>query len=262
MKIFNQLEHTHMPYIIDENTMLFSKAPIKDRCIEIDAMVKEPELVTKTYYQAYDIYSSDLDGSNEIFVSANAGERIIACSPTCFVEDGEIVMNFVMAYIRTGYTKSYHLQRRGATLETLGAPRRVYNKWGIGAYTNCETSRYVFTPHCGVNTRFFFLTDKEYGTESKYTLSRGQIRRMTPIANDEKNVIIMVFDENQPFSCLLNLETRVMKEIHVNGKRIYKCSIFNNTVIHTVRGTGSVYSRQLHTDDYTLVNSTINVSIE
>lgn len=262
MKIFNQLDHTHMPYIVDSNTLLYSKAPIQDRCIELDSQPSNHDPLVRTCYQAYDLYSSDIDGSNEIFVGSGFDEKVIACSPTCFVENGETVMNYILAFMATGYTKYYHMQRRGSSLATLGQAKRVNNKWGMKAYTNCETSKYVFTPHCGINLPFFFLTDKQYKTDLKYVLSCPQLRRITPLANDEKNVIMMVYSENQYFSCLLNLETLQVREIHVDNERIYKCSILDDIVVHTVRGVGATYSRQLHKDSYTLVDSSITVTKE
>lgn len=251
-----------MPYIIDEDNMLFCKASFKDRCIEEDAGCPFPHGSNGTPYQAYDVYTSDLEGNNEFFVETGYGVKTISCTPTCFTSNGITNLNYSMALVSAGSLRHHYFNRCGTSLQDLGSAKRTRNKWGIRAHSASETKRYVFTPYCALNVPYFFATDKQYGVDSKYVLSCTQLKRLVPIANDDKNVIILSLNDNRVISSIVNLDTLVVKDIKVNNKDVYKCSILGDTIIHTVKGLGSSYSRQLHKDSYTLVDSTIKVSVQ
>lgn len=247
MKLFDDEFYTHMPFVF-EGKLLHCKG--KDRYVTTDKRANDSE--AKPRYQAYDLYVSDLDGSNSFFIGSDLGDKMIACSPNAFRDNGEIVLNYVCCDMLSGSMKYFHYQRRGATLQTLGGYKRIFEPLGIPQHCQSENARYSYTVFQSLNNSYLMQYDKRYGGWEKLTFKNLGLLKRAVVFEESSVILTYANSAGVVKSAVFDTETKFLKDIKVNGQDIYKCHLYDNKAYFSIRAEGNEYGMAIHKDNYTL----------
>lgn len=249
MKLFDDEFYTHMPFVF-EDKLIHCKA--KDRFIGLDKGTSG----TSSKYQAYDIYASDLDGSNSFYIGANFDEKVIACSPNAFRNNqGEVVLNYVACDMSSGSMRYYHYQRKGESLQSLGAHKRIIEPNGIPQHCQTENSRFSYTVYQSLDNSYLMQYDKLYNTSRKIMFKNMSILKRAVVFEEHSVILTYTNKQSVTKSALFRTNDNYVKDIKVNGNDIYKSHLHNGIAYYSVRSVGDTYGMAIYSDEYTLVAS-------
>lgn len=256
--VFNGEEHTHMPYIF-EDKLYHCRASLVDRILELDAH-STPRPGFSTPYRAYDIYRSDLDGSNIEKIGGGFGEKSINCSPTAFRENGILKVNYVSTPTSYLSTLIYRQYQKSFVNGAWTMKKFVPNPFGFRVYCNTEDERRQYFCYAAYRDSHLFIIDKTYKVKTNIWFKSGVgiLRRAIP-AGDKVLITYSTWDDTEINTSLIDLNNMTSKKVKVNGSHIYKCTMHEDYVIHAVKNPGA-YNMQLHKGYFTL--STDNISWE
>ncbi len=250
MQIFKEDFNSHMPFVF-EDKILHCRS-YGDRFLEPDSFIPHDR---QTPYQNYNIWLSDIDGKNSFKVDHMLGECTIACTPTAWRDDKQVVLNFVACYITGGIFRYYKYQRRGKDLYSLGKSDRIGSRKGIPIYCESEDEYTELSVYASMNNSYLLEYNKFSKKTEKFDFSC--VKYLKRAVHTDMGYILLTYEtyENEIKSSIFSPRNKNIMDIKVDGKDIYKSHFHSDRIIHSVRSSGPIYKMGLHSDSYDLVAS-------
>jgi hypothetical protein len=265
--IFDDSVFTHMPYIF-EGKLLHCRADKGGMFINQIASPWIPDLVGEgAKLNSYQMYISDLDGTNIEQISENTLGGNIVCSPCAFRDEDN---NYVISYVGSNLTAEagmlyQHYRRCGATDWTdVGESKRVVDKCGLPVYCTTEGEKYKLFAKTATTGGFILAYNKDISTCDRWGFTNmGELRRVIPVEDKPNHCILTLipYNSDEYVAILFDLRDGSAQEIIVEGEsEMYKCSISGTDIVYAKNSIPDEYSMQLYKSTYTLQPITLNVS--
>jgi len=205
---------THMPFIVNANTLLFSLG------------VSNPELPGKDWRIGY------IDARKQTWQLFNTGlpTGTVECSPTAYIDNGKLIVCFLASTPDEPTYKLYRLA--GSSWETLG---QAYDA-NIVSYHGFVNSQLFATTRFLQNDDIHIRIQKRSGGVKTLVAVNQYVHKVSYLSAEPQKILISVQKKENPRHAKeLLLDTNDYTTVSViksRGHKLYKLSLFDGFALY------------------------------